>query len=525
MQSGQRIRDYVLGQKIGTGGMGEVWSAMHDVLHRPVAIKAMAPHLAADPQFEERFLQEARALAILQHPRILGVTDFFREGGVYYLVMPLVTGRPLDKRIAEARGPLPIPEAASIASDMLDALDYAHQRGIIHRDVKPSNILLDHDGRAYLTDFGIAILVGQDRRTRTGTSLGTPYYMSPEQIRTPKKIDHRSDVYSAACVIYEMLAGRPPFLAEDSEGDTDFVLKEAHLQRSPEPIRRWNPTVPAALDAVVLRGLAKEPDQRYGGCGEFRRALEATAAGMAPPQPAAINRPAPPLQPLQPPPLPAPAPVYPLPPPIPQPVAAPRKSRSGFLLGIGCGVALAVAALVAISVTVYENEEKKKDNPPVAEEPATTAVAETETTVPPPAPVEPVDPAPSTVPATAPDTSAEVASYLESTAEKISGNYRKTADFYLNNLALDGTGTLDATLTEGIEYAIVGQCDHNCSDLDLSIYDGETMISQDLETDDHPVLIMTAPRSDTFRLVVTMAKCSTGACSYGIGLFAKNAAQ
>jgi len=354
MQTGQHIRDYVLGQKIGEGGMGEVWSAVHEVLHRPVAIKAMAAHLARDPQFEERFLQEARSQAILQHPRILGVTEFFREGGVYYLIMPLVNGQPLDDRLAQARGPLPLGEAAHIASDMLDALDYAHQRGIIHRDVKPSNILLDRDGRAYLTDFGIALLVGQDRRTRTGTSLGTPYYMSPEQIRSPKAIDHRSDVYSAACVIYEMLAGRPPFVAEEGEGDVDFVLKEAHLRRIPEPIRRWNPAVPAAVDAVVLRALAKEPNQRYGGCGEFRRALDSAVSNFAPPP--APPSPRPVLPPI-PPPMPMPV-IPPIPQPIFQPLPAPPKSRRGFLLGIGCGVVLAVAALVALGLALNKKEAK-----------------------------------------------------------------------------------------------------------------------------------------------------------------------
>jgi serine/threonine protein kinase len=369
MQSGQQIRDYVLGQKIGHGGMGEVWSATHQVLHRQVAIKAMAAHLAADPQFEQRFLDEARAQAILQHSRILGVTDFFREGGVYYLIMPLVAGRSLDERLTEARGPLPVGEATGIASDILDALDYAHQRGIIHRDVKPSNILLDRDGRAYLTDFGIALLVGQDRRTRTGTSLGTPHYMSPEQIRTPRKIDHRADVYSASCVIYEMLAGRPPFLAEDGEGDTDYVLKEAHLQREPEPIRHWNPGISPWLDAVVLRGLAKDPDQRYSGCGELRRALDAAAAGLEPPPlPPPVTRPVPPPIP---PPLPTAARV-PLPPPVPQAAA---RSRSGLLLGIGLGAVLALALLIVLGIALSNNTTDSGDT---AEEPE----IETATTLP-----------------------------------------------------------------------------------------------------------------------------------------------
>lgn len=339
MQPGQQIRDYVLGQRIGVGGMGEVWSATHQVLHRRVAIKAMSAQLAADPHFEERFVQEARAQAILQHPRILGVTDFFREGGVYYLVMPLVTGRSLEERLAEVGGPLPLDESARIASDILDALDYAHQKGIIHRDVKPSNILLDHDGRAYLTDFGIALLVGQDRRTRTGTSLGTPHYMAPEQIRAPRTIDHRADVYSAACVLYEMLAGRPPFLPDESAGDTDFAVKEAHLRHDPQPVRAWNPAVSPATDAVVLRGLAKDPNQRFGGCGEFRRALEAAAAGIAPPPLPAHHTP---------PPLPGPMP----PPFLPTPAPRPSGSRTGLWVVVGCSVLLGLAVLAGVIAAV-----------------------------------------------------------------------------------------------------------------------------------------------------------------------------
>ena len=365
MQAGQRIRDYVLDQKIGQGGMGEVWSAVHSVLQRRVAIKGMGVQAAADPNLRERFLQEARAQARLQHPRVLGVIDAFQEGGVDYLVMPLVAGRSLAERLTDAHGPLPPAEALRIAADILSGLEAAHQQGIIHRDVKPSNILLDKEGRACLTDFGIALLVGQDRLTQTGISLGTPYYMSPEQIRDPKTIDQRSDVYSAACVIYEMLAGRPPFVGNERAGGTDFVLLESHLQRDPEPVRTWNPAIPAALDAAVLRGLAKEPIRRYGGCEEFRRAL-AVAAAVTEPPPPPTHRPMPPPVP---PPLPRPV-LPPAPPPIPHPVAAPRPSRSGFVLGIICGAVLAVAALVVLGQKLYER--KAQDTPSEATAPITT---------------------------------------------------------------------------------------------------------------------------------------------------------
>src|SRR6266545_622624 len=198
MQPGQRIRDYVFEEKIGEGGMGEVWRAEHGILQRPVAIKVMARHLEADHEFGQRFLQEARAQARLSHPRIVGVSDFFAEAGQYFLVMPLMSGKTLADRLHEVQGPLPVGEALAIARDVLDALDYAHQQGVIHRDVKPSNVLLDIGGHACLTDFGIALSLGRSRLTRTGASLGTPHYMSPEQIRAPRTLDHRTDVYSFA---------------------------------------------------------------------------------------------------------------------------------------------------------------------------------------------------------------------------------------------------------------------------------------------------------------------------------------
>lgn len=290
MQPGKKVRDYIFEERIGEGGMGEVWRAQHTILERPVAIKVLARHLEADPEFGERFLLEARAHAQLSHPRIVGVSDFFAEDGQYFLIMPLMSGKTLADRLHDAQGPLPAGEALAVARDVLDALDYSHQEGVIHRDVKPSNILLSTGGHAFLTDFGIALSLGRRRLTQTGRSLGTPHYMSPEQIRSPRNVDHRTDVYSFACVLYEMLAGRPPF-AEAADGDdTDFALKEAHVYRVPEPLRKWNPQVPAWLDAVVLRALAKKLDERFSGCGEFRRALDAPVPPPLPPEPEPIEQ-------------------------------------------------------------------------------------------------------------------------------------------------------------------------------------------------------------------------------------------
>ncbi|HYU30803.1 MAG TPA: serine/threonine-protein kinase [Thermoanaerobaculia bacterium] len=291
MQEGQKIRDYVLEEKIGEGGMGEVWRARHIILKREVAIKAMAPHLETDPEFGRRFLQEAQEQARLDHPRIVGVSDFFAEDGQYFLVMSLMSGKSLADRLHELHGPLPVSDALAVARDVLDALDYAHQQGVIHRDVKPSNILLDREGHACLTDFGIALSLGRRHLTQTVASFGTPHYMSPEQIQSPRSVDHRTDVYSFGCVLYEMLTGRPPFVDAAASGDTDFALKEAHIHRVPESLRKWNPKVPAWLDAIVLRALAKNPDERFSGCGEFRRTLDAPpSSAAAVPEPVRVVR-------------------------------------------------------------------------------------------------------------------------------------------------------------------------------------------------------------------------------------------
>jgi serine/threonine-protein kinase len=269
MRAGFVVRDYVLEEKIGEGGMGEVWRSRHQMLNKPVAIKVMAEQLLADPSFEARFIHEAQAQARLQHPQIIGATDFFREQGRYYLVMPMIEGYSLEERLK--RGPMPIEEALWISADVLAALDYAHQQAVIHRDVKPSNILIDRNGRAYLTDFGIALMMGQERKTRTGIAIGTTHYMSPEQIRRPRGVDHRTDVYSFGCVLYEMLTGRTPFEVGDAEEDTDYVIKEAHVHRAPEPLRRFNPSIPQTVEAIVMRALAKNPDERFVSCGEFAR--------------------------------------------------------------------------------------------------------------------------------------------------------------------------------------------------------------------------------------------------------------
>jgi len=330
MRPANTIRNYVLEARIGAGGMGEVWRARHTLLDRIVAIKIVSDKLLDRAEFEERFVKEARAQSRLQHPNIIPVTDFFHEDNRYFLVMPLIEGQSLAARLA-ARGALPVEESLRIAADALSALDYAHQQGVIHRDVTPTNILLDHQGRAWLMDFGIAMIINEERRTRTGQSIGNPHYMSPEQIRQPKLLDHRTDVYSFGCVLYEMLTGRAPFEASNDEGDVDYLIKEAQVHRRPEPLRKWNDNVPETVEVVVSRALAKNPDDRFSGCGEFARALTQAATRKK----TEIE--------LDPAPFtPQPAPAPPQPPPTPTP-PAPAPAESAWLIAPGARLKFALS--------------------------------------------------------------------------------------------------------------------------------------------------------------------------------------
>ena len=264
---GTAIGNWVIGQKIGEGGMGQVYLGQHKTLHTKAAIKVLFHALANDSRFRERFLQEASSQSSLQHPNIAQVLDYVEQDGQYYLVMEYLAGGTLSEAIE--RGAIPIPQALSWARQALKALDYAHQHRIIHRDVKPSNIMLDRNGQARVLDFGIAMVMGGRRLTSSGVAIGTAEYMSPEQITRPQAVDHRTDVYSMGIVLYEMLTGKLPF-----EGESEYNVKNAQVHQPPPSMRSINPAIPEPLEYIVLRAIAKDPNQRYSGCGEFARAIE-----------------------------------------------------------------------------------------------------------------------------------------------------------------------------------------------------------------------------------------------------------
>lgn len=290
METQQAIDEYTLIEKIGEGGMAEVWRARHRRLGSVAAIKFLLRKLAGDPEFERRFLESMTLQAQLEHQNIVSVRDLTvvdgREGGV----MQYIDGESLERRLREQRGPLSLDEIHDISWDVLSALSFAHSRGWIHRDVKPANILLSKDGRTFLTDFGIAKAMQEmpDRlKTGTGVMLGTLEYISPEQILRPKAVDHRADIYGFGCVLYAMLTGSPPWPLD--EGTTDFNIQDNHVRVPPPPITQKNPSVSPELERVVRKCMAKDPANRYQSCFELKAALDGAILGTKGPAP--VKRP------------------------------------------------------------------------------------------------------------------------------------------------------------------------------------------------------------------------------------------
>jgi serine/threonine protein kinase/thioredoxin-like negative regulator of GroEL len=266
---GTVIGNWTIGRMIGEGGMGQVYLASHNRFGTQAAVKVLYHALANDPKFRERFYHEAQSQSSLSHSNIAKVLDYVEQNGQYFLVVEYLEGGTISEAIARAGGPIDIHQALQWTKQALLALDYAHQRRIIHRDLKPSNIMLDRDSHAHVMDFGIALVMGGRRMTSTGVAIGTAEYMSPEQISRPKDLDHRTDVYSMGIVLYEMLTGRVPF-----ERDTEFAVKSAQVSDPPPPPRTVNPQIPEPLERIVMRALAKDPNYRYSGCGEFARTIE-----------------------------------------------------------------------------------------------------------------------------------------------------------------------------------------------------------------------------------------------------------
>ncbi|MFL6138920.1 MAG: protein kinase domain-containing protein [Frankiaceae bacterium] len=332
---------YRLDAPIAVGGMGEVWRAVDERLGRPVAVKVLKPELAGDPSFRDRFRAEGRHAALLSHPGIASVFDYGEAGGSAYLVMELVDGEPLSHVIAR-EGRLPVVRTLDIVGQAALALQAAHDAGVVHRDVKPGNLLLRPDGVVKVTDFGIARAADAVPLTQTGAVVGTAHYLSPEQA-SAEPVTPRSDIYSLAVVAYECLAGRRPF-----DGDNTFAVAAAHVQQAPPPLPD---DVPGPVRVLVEQALEKDPARRPGSAGGFGRtalALRATMTEAPPaapfpaePPPAARLAPTRTFAPAAPASEPAPAATAPAPP-------AHRRGRIAFATLIALGLLGALlAALVS----------------------------------------------------------------------------------------------------------------------------------------------------------------------------------
>ena len=273
------IGKYRVKSELGRGGMGAVYLAEQPGLGREVAIKELLQ--AADPVALRRFLQEAQVMARTSHPNLVQVHDMELMGNVNYLVLEFVRGRSLRDWMNQT--PLPPPQVFAVMHGVLQALDYAHRHAIVHRDMKPENVLISDEGMVKVADFGIARLTDDSgvggTATKTGTTVGTPQYMSPEQVAS-SKVDGRSDLYSAGIVFYELVAGQPPFTASDADGP--FTLMAKHVQAPPKPPSVFQPGLNPELERVILQAIAKRPEDRFQTGQEFDEAMSRVADRMCP---------------------------------------------------------------------------------------------------------------------------------------------------------------------------------------------------------------------------------------------------
>ena len=258
---------YELNHLIARGGMAEVYRAHDRLLDRPVALKVLFPELSIDRSFVERFRREAQAAANLSHPNIVPVFDWGEDTGTYFIVMEFIDGRPLSS-ILKSAGPLSAERTADIGARVAAALGYAHKHGVVHRDVKPGNVLIIDDGQVKVTDFGIARAINtEESLTQTGAVMGTATYFSPEQAEG-LGVDARSDIYSLGVVLFEMVTGRPPFL-----GESPVAVASKHVRDNPPAPRELNPQIPPTFEAIILKSMAKNPAHRYATAEDLRADL------------------------------------------------------------------------------------------------------------------------------------------------------------------------------------------------------------------------------------------------------------
>src|SRR5690348_11826953 len=278
----RHIGKYVVKRELGRGGMGAVYLAEQTGLGREVAIKELVPSAAADPIALKRFLQEAQVMARTSHPNLVQVYDMEQIQGANYIVLEFVRGKSLRDWLN--RGAIPVPQVFAVMHGVLQALDYAHRHAIVHRDMKPENVLISDEGDVKVADFGIARLTDDSvapgsTATKTGTTVGTPQYMSPEQVAS-SKVDGRSDLYSAGIMFYELIVREPPFTATEADGP--FTLMAKHVQAPPKPPSVRVQGLDPALEEVILKSISKRPEDRYQNGQEFDEAVSGVADRLCP---------------------------------------------------------------------------------------------------------------------------------------------------------------------------------------------------------------------------------------------------
>jgi hypothetical protein len=277
----RQIGKYLVKGELGRGGMGAVYLAEQPGLGREVAIKELILSPAADPTALMRFLQEAQVMARTSHPNLVQVHDLEQIGDANYIVLEFVRGRSLRDMVNQ--GPVPMPQTFAVMHGVLQALDYAHKHAIVHRDMKPENVLLSDEGNVKVADFGIARLTDDSgpggTATKTGTTVGTPQYMSPEQVAS-SKVDGRSDLYSAGIMFYELVVGQPPFTA--SEADGPFTLMAKHVQAPPKPPSVHRPGLDMRLEEMIMKSLSKRPEDRFQTGEEFDVTMSRIADRLCP---------------------------------------------------------------------------------------------------------------------------------------------------------------------------------------------------------------------------------------------------
>jgi serine/threonine-protein kinase len=299
----EQVSSYRLEEEIARGSMGIVYRGVHTLFDEIVAIKAVFPQLTLNPELRQRFLNEAKIQLRLEHPNIVQIRKFLIEKEKLYIVMEFIEGETLAQHFRRLGRPMPVSEVILIFRQALEGLGFAHSQGVIHRDIKPSNLLLTSQGVAKLTDFGIAHALGTPKLARTRKALGTPAYMSPEQIQGAK-LDHRTDIYSLGIVLYEMLTARVPF-EHPEDSDSDYAVLTAHINQAPTPPSHWVPEIAPSLEAAILKALEKRPEDRFASCQELQAGLlrspvsASKSAIVAQPEPVEPKQVEPPPQPSE----------------------------------------------------------------------------------------------------------------------------------------------------------------------------------------------------------------------------------